>query len=339
MRVDWDSTRALLGLMDDPAYAHLELFLYTEADQWPVRPVRRFEPLLRRAGLLGVERRGDSDASPVCWLAVEEYPCANARRGGRFNLGTFFWRRSATAMAIFRALHASQQHGGADTPQWPARQGAFSHDYAVYATFRQHIAFVGSGCPLGSPFALHVAHATGGLIDGVYEPHRAKAMLRELLRPCVADAIRRNDRKAACALYPPWVGGVCTMCADVETFRMLDGSELRAVVRGCCGSIDRSAPTWLLRRALLEPETSAATLEMLRSRTRGSSASADRLEVDLDEVGRAVLLARGLHNYSVATAVAKTDRWGYLLDGLHGPGGGRKCSGRGPCAQEGFDAG
>ena len=117
--LDWASTRALWELMDDAAYAHVELFLYTEADQWPVRPLRRLEPLLRRAGLLGVEGRRDvSDAAPV-WLAVGEYPCANARHGGRFNLGTFVWRRSATATAILRALHASQQHGGADAPSWP----------------------------------------------------------------------------------------------------------------------------------------------------------------------------------------------------------------------------
>ena len=41
MLKDWQSTRHVLAVLKDPAYAHLSHLAYVELDQWPVRPRAR----------------------------------------------------------------------------------------------------------------------------------------------------------------------------------------------------------------------------------------------------------------------------------------------------------
>lgn len=96
---------------------------------------------------------------------------ADVRGGGLFNMGTYLLKRDPLALSILKSWLRSQHHGGAQQATWPARQGAFSHDPAVYEAARQHIASFPSGCIAGSPFAPLIAHALGGRIHGAHSAH------------------------------------------------------------------------------------------------------------------------------------------------------------------------
>ena len=196
MAHDWDSTRIVLEVLRSPAYAALDYFLYTELDQWVVRPMARLEPTILHA------------LAPPHLMAVGgEFPCRDVRRGGLFNMGTYFLRRGARVEQLLGAWFNSSAHGGPEKPSWPARQGAFSHDGSVYWAHRDIIYAFRSGCMSGSPFAPAIAHVLGGQVAGAFDTTRARLQFELSIVPCALEAIRRRS-DVACALPPEEAGGV-----------------------------------------------------------------------------------------------------------------------------------
>ena len=196
MEHDWASTAAVLDVLTSDEFRAFEYFLYTEMDQWIVRPMARLEPLLLRAL-----------TPPNVFGVGGEFPCMGVRRGGLFNMGTYLLRRSETAERLLRAWMSSTAHGGRDRPLWPARQGAFSHDGAVFWAHRHAIHRFPSGCAMGSPYAPLIAHALGGVVGGVFDPRMGRVQLEVAVLPCVIEGLRRGT-DVSCALVPEEVGGL-----------------------------------------------------------------------------------------------------------------------------------
>ena len=153
----------------------------------------RLEPLFEIAHLTS-----DLDSAPVM-AVVDEYPCRDIRGGGLFNAGTYFVRRHPLVSSILTAWHQSEFYGGAGSPDWPARQGAFSHDPHVYAAHSRRITAFPAGCVAGSPFAPLIGHALGGTINGVFDPNDARVEVEREVHQCVMGSLL--DRQArTCAL-------------------------------------------------------------------------------------------------------------------------------------------
>ena len=245
---DWRSSRQLLLALRSPAYRSLDLFMYTELDQWPVAPMARLEPLFRATGVLQDGQHKRNLTRGIFMAVVEEYPCRDTRSGGSFNMGNFLFRRSPKMMALLHALASSTYNGGEAAPTWPARQGAFSDDPRVYSSFKRHIRVLPSGCPLGSPYGLLVSHLTGGLVDRAFDPDRAKHVWLHVIAPCVRAALLKRDSSSRCALYPPWAGGACTTCSQTTEFHSLEGTAHRISTRGCCGSLEGQIPLSIVQR-------------------------------------------------------------------------------------------
>jgi len=187
MLVDWQASALLLKMLRSPEHASIDYFVYTEADQWMVRPMARLEHVLLRA------------LSPPKVLGISaEFPCMDVRGGGLFNGGTLFIRRNAAAESILEAWVDSIAHGGARDSTWPARQGAFSHDGGVYFKRRKRIYIFASGCVAASPFSPLIGHALGGFIPNVFDPTAGRRLLVSRIFPCVRGALKRRvDRTCA----------------------------------------------------------------------------------------------------------------------------------------------
>lgn len=153
----------------------------------------RLEPLFEASQLTS-----DSDSAPVM-AVVDEYPCRDVRGGGLFNAGNYFVRRHPHVSDILTAWHESEFHGGAGDADWPARQGAFSHDPSVYVAHRRRIKAFPAGCVAGSPYAPLIGHALGGLIRGVYDPRTARQEAARSIHECVMNSLQMRKPKL-CAL-------------------------------------------------------------------------------------------------------------------------------------------
>ena len=154
----------------------------------------RLEPLFDQAQLT------HTDASAPVMAVVDEYPCRDVRGGGVANMGTYFIKRDAETLAILEEWYASEHHGGASGAQWPARQGAFSHDLRVYEAHKGRISAFPPGCVAGSPFAPLIGHGLGGIINGAYDPDVAREAISYQIRGCVMDALHAKKPGATCTL-------------------------------------------------------------------------------------------------------------------------------------------
>lgn len=212
MAKDWNSTSGVLRMLAAPEHAYLSHFVYIELDQWPVRPLFRLERLFDAADLI-------HPTSRKVMAVFGEYPCRDVRGGGLFNMGTYLLRRSQRARTIMEAWTQSREHGGPDAPFWPARQGAFAHDPAVYDAHADAISTFPSGCLVGSPFARVIAHALGGKINGIFDP--------DVLRHVVV-----NGETAKCVrdvLSGIRAGDACELCNVVDCKELRPKERSRAV--------------------------------------------------------------------------------------------------------------
>ena len=75
--VDWWAFEALVVMLHDPTLTALTHFLYTEADQWPVQPLRPLQDLFGAAS--------ESADQATAMVVAEELPCRDNRGGGLFN--------------------------------------------------------------------------------------------------------------------------------------------------------------------------------------------------------------------------------------------------------------
>lgn len=126
-------------------------------------------------------------------IVNEEFPCRNARKGGAFNMGTFAVRSGARAELLLSAWSNSSFHRVGRVRTWPARQGAFSHDPAVYERFRDEVCVYPAACWSSSPFSHGIGHFPGGLIPHVYDPKPARRALARL-HACVERSLEaRRD--------------------------------------------------------------------------------------------------------------------------------------------------
>lgn len=67
----------MLDILADATFAHVDFFVYTELDQWMVRPMARLEPLFEAAGLAAAQEPGPKPvpADLVVMAVFDEYPC------------------------------------------------------------------------------------------------------------------------------------------------------------------------------------------------------------------------------------------------------------------------
>lgn len=161
----------------------------------------RLEPIFQL-----ISPAASASARQLVMLVMDEYPCRDVRGGGLFNAGTYFIRKHPITDSILGSWLKSRFHGGALNADWPARQGAFSHDPAVYLAHAEHIKALPSGCIAASPFAPLIGHILGGIINGVYDPRLARDGAQwDKVSACVLDSLSKR-RPASCALNPVDVG-------------------------------------------------------------------------------------------------------------------------------------
>mmetsp|Transcript_102309 Transcript_102309/g.259855 ORF Transcript_102309/g.259855 Transcript_102309/m.259855 type:complete len:511 (+) Transcript_102309:48-1580(+) len=237
MLADSKVTGRVLEAMQHPAVRHIDLFMYTELDQWVVRPHALLEPVFEKSGLISGEK---------VVAVVEEYPCKNIRNGGNFNMGNFLFRRGQSTVDIFNTwMNSKAYKDDRGIPHWPARQGAFSVD--VYVQHKSQIAVMAGGCPLGSPFGAVISHLTGGTLDKIYDPGKARPLL-PYMAACVVRRLQTHDPRP-CSLYPPWVGGQCLWCHRSMHTQTSGGEAMSFTYEACCGEDDSTMAVEILQEA------------------------------------------------------------------------------------------
>lgn len=260
MDYDWSSLNHVKKMLHDPKWNHINHFMYTELDQWPVQPHAKLEAVFEEAGLL------QADGTKKMAI-IAEYPCDNIRGGGIFNMGNFLFVRDEKVEKLFDEWYASQVNNPHDTnewpystygknfarignvarhPEWPARQGAFSQDDGIWAARKELFHRFEPGNPFGSPFGTLIAHFTGGYLEHTYDPDLARANFKAMVA-CVKRRLNDDNDRQPCSVYPRWAGGSCLKCKgsvkrDGTVLPSYTGDEGDFHYTTCCGGVDSAVP-------------------------------------------------------------------------------------------------
>lgn len=244
---DWIVTTRLLETLMSEAYAGILHFMYTEVDQWMVRPLLELEQLFRDVGMYGCH-------GPV--LAVKAIPRSNNDTSAKIETGTFMFRRSPKMRSMLLAWtnasfatppNSSMVEDSAhEEAKVLSRQYAFVHNPDVYAKYKDVIEVLYE-VPFGLPYSSTIGHLTKADVierpmnDSKYDSSEARKVQQVLILPCVIDALRTSlDR--TCSLPPSFIGGSCKMCTHELSLTMPDGTLHNFTAEQCCDETAAAIP-------------------------------------------------------------------------------------------------
>lgn len=219
---DWVVSTKMLEVMSTPKYSHLQLFAYTELEQWIVRPTQRLDHIFHTAGLHRCH-------GPI--MVLKSIPELNS-----IDTSAFLFRRSPKMRNLL--LEWKNETFGVDnssgTPVM-SRQHAFIHNFGVYSRFKDDIVLFKH-----LPFRRsdHVTH--GGLQSDdtiVNSTH----VFQTIIQPCIIGAlISGNDY--ICALNPPMYGAECEKCSRHMQLRLPNGTYTHFIAEQCCDEEHAALP-------------------------------------------------------------------------------------------------